>query len=86
MNLKSTQCISGNAKGMVMVMGMGAIVAMGVLTAGHAGEEPAPNATGTSGWLTAPITKSTAPTELATPFASPTHIATPCPKRATMPC
>jgi hypothetical protein len=32
------------------------------------------------------VTRSTAPSELATPFARPTHTAKPCAARATMPC
>ncbi len=86
MHLMSSRHTAGKAKVMATVMGVGAMVAMGVVTVGHAGEEPGLRATGPSSWSMAPVTKSTAPTELATPFASPTHIAIPCAPRATMPC
>jgi hypothetical protein len=77
--------VNGRIKALSAVMGAGVVIAMGAITVayGHDGDT---SVAGVNGLPMAKLTLTTAPTELATPFASPTHTATPCPKRATMPC
>jgi hypothetical protein len=86
MQQKISRDVIGSMK--VLSAAIGAIVGVtiGTISAAGWGAEAA-TGTASNGHLPlAPVTVSTAPTELATPSASPTYTATPCPKRATMPC
>jgi hypothetical protein len=76
--------VRGSLKTLSAVIGAGVVVTMGAVTFAHAGEDGV--STASTNVLPQTLTSTTAPTELATPFASPTYTATPCPKRATMPC
>jgi hypothetical protein len=76
----------GKTRGLAAVIGAAAVVTMGALTIGHTTDEVGPSVASSDGGQVVTVTKTTAPKELPTPFAKPTYVATPCAKRATMPC
>jgi hypothetical protein len=85
MELTISRRVAGSVKVLAAVGGAGVVVAMGAITIANGNEVGASTAS-TNGWPLAPVTQTTAPTELATSFARPTYTAKPCAKRATMPC
>lgn len=84
MELNAFRHLAGSIKLMSAVMGASVVVVMGVISLGSGSGEASISVALSDG--SANVTATTAPKGLATPFASPTHIATPCPKRATLPC
>jgi hypothetical protein len=78
--------VSGRVKALSAVMGAAAAVAMGAMCFAHASDVPGISLARTDDLPSATVTRSTAPKELATSFARPTHTATPCAARATLPC
>lgn len=83
---KAFRHLIGNVKMLSAVAGAGVVMTMGVLTAATEHTQSGVSASVQGGVPMATVTKSSAPSELVTPFASPTYTATPCAKRATMPC
>lgn len=78
--------IAGSVKALSAVMGVAAAVAMSVMCFSHGSAAAGFSVARNDDPTLATVTRSTAPRELATSFARPTHTATPCAPRATMPC
>jgi hypothetical protein len=67
-------------------IGVAAAVGMGAMSFTHVTDVAGASAARTDDLPSATVTRSTAPKELATSFARPTHTAKPCAARATLPC
>lgn len=67
-------------------MGVAAAVGMGAMFFTHGTDVAGASVALGDDLPSATVTRSTAPKELATSFARPTHTARPCAARATMPC
>jgi hypothetical protein len=79
--------VFASAKLMAAVTGVGAAIAMGAVSITHESAAASASAARSDNPpLVATVTRSTAPKELATSFARPTHTAKLCAARATMPC
>jgi hypothetical protein len=77
--------VTGRLKLLSAVVGVGAVAAAAI-TVGHESREVDPSVASLHRLPMAQATQTTIPTELATPFARPTHTAKLCAKRQTMPC
>jgi hypothetical protein len=86
MEQKTFHHVTGSVKILSAVIGAGVVVAMGAITVASGADEPDTSTASSNQLQRASVTQTTAPSELATPFASPTYVAHPCAKRATMPC
>lgn len=78
--------VTGNLKTLSAVMGVAAAVGMGAMSFTHGTDVAGTSVARSDDLSSATVTRSTAPKELATSFARPTHTAKPCAARATMPC
>jgi hypothetical protein len=78
--------LRGSVKVLSAVVGAGVVVAMGTVTVAYPVNEVSTNTTSSNGWPAATITRAPPPSTPVTSFATPTHTATPCPKRVTLPC
>ena len=76
----------GRVKMLSAVMGVAAAVTMGAMCFSHGSDVTGISLARTDDLPSATVTRSTAPKELATPFARPTNPAQPCAARATLPC
>jgi hypothetical protein len=86
MEQRTFHCVTGSVKMLAAVIGAGVVVAMGAITVASGAHEPGTSTASSHDLPMASVTLTTAPTALATPFASPTHTASLCAKRQTMPC
>lgn len=86
MGANTIRRVIGSVKTLSAVMGAAAAVAMGGMSFTHGSDVTGSNVARNDDAPVSTVTRSTGPRELATPFARPTHTATPCPARATMPC
>jgi hypothetical protein len=68
------------------VTGVSVVLTMGALTVAPRSDDAVTSTASPSGAPVATITKTASPQAPETPFAEPTFIAIPCPKRATYPC
>ena len=78
--------LRGRVKVLSAVIGASVVVTMGAVTVAYPGNEVGTNTTNSNGWPAATITRTPPPSAPHTSFAIPTHTATPCPKRVTLPC
>jgi len=78
--------VRGSVKALSAVMGVAAAVAMGATCFTRGSDVAGISVARADDLPSATVTRSTAPKELATSFARPTHTAKPCAARATMPC
>jgi hypothetical protein len=85
MELGTFRRVAGSVKVLAAVIGAGVVVAMGAITIANGDDAVATTTASTNGFPLS-VRPTPAPTELATSFARPTYTATPCAKRATMPC
>jgi hypothetical protein len=84
MELVNFHSLRASVKVVSAVIGASVVVAMGALTIAYSGTEV--GTAGPNGWSAETIGRTPPPTAPETSFATPTFTATPCPKRATMPC
>ena len=78
--------VTESAKILSAVMGVAAAVGMGAMSFTHGTYVAGASVARSDDLSSATVTRSTAPKELATSFARPTHTAKPCAARATLPC
>jgi hypothetical protein len=86
MELMNFHRLRGSVKVLSAAIGASVVVAMGALTVAYPANEVRTSTASTNGWPVASIARTPPPSVPETPFATPTFTATPCPKRATMPC
>lgn len=86
MELINTHGLRRRAKTLSAALAASAVVTMGALTVAFSSIAGNTITSSGNGFPAATQTITTAPSAPATPFASPTQTATPCPPRATMPC
>jgi hypothetical protein len=86
MELGTFRRLVGSVKVLAAVIGAGIVVTMGAITIAHGDDEVTTKTASINGLPLPSVKPTAAPTELATSFARPTYTATPCAKRATMPC
>ena len=86
MQLLNFHRLRGSVKGLSAVLGASVVVTTGAVTVAYQGNEFGTGITSTTGWAAETVTRSPSPAAPETSFATPPVTATPCPKRATMPC
>lgn len=86
MGANTIRRILGSAKVLSAVIGAAAAIAMGAMSLIDGSDVAGISVARNDDPPLATVTWSMAPSELATPFARPTHTAKPCAARATMPC
>jgi len=67
-------------------VGASVVVAMGAVTVAYPSNQLGTSTARPTGWPAATVTRTPPPSAPQTSFATPTLTATPCPKRATLPC